>query len=70
MKRMTNQELARWCNLMFGEVCVDGKVCTCYSYDIGKTNELVPLGIKIRPWGSNIWIDPADDRPQYEGHNI
>lgn len=55
---------------MLGEVCVDGKVYTCYSYDIGKTNELVPLGVKIRPWGSNIWIDPIDNRPQYEGHNI
>lgn len=55
---------------MFGEVCVDGKVSTCYSYDLGKTNDYVPLGIKIRPWGSNVWVDPVDNNePLTEGQS-
>lgn len=55
---------------MFGEVCVDGLVSTTYSYRLGAERELVRPGVKIRPWGSNVWIDPEDNKPQYEGHNI
>ena len=70
LKRMTNRELARWCNLMLGEVCIGGMVSTAYTYPRPQTDNLVPPGTKIRPWGSNVWIEPEDDNPQYEGHNI
>ena len=61
MKRLSNRQLSRWCGLSLGEVCVDGKVSACYSYDLGKTDDPVPLGIKIRLWGSNVWSDPVDN---------
>lgn len=70
LKRMTNRQLARWCSLGFGEVCIDNLVSTAYSYLLIAANDLVRPGVKIRRWGSNLWTDPECEEPKYEGHNI
>lgn len=55
---------------MFGEVCVNGSVSTAYSYRLVAEQELVPPGVKIRPWGSNVWVDPVDNsEPLTEGQS-
>lgn len=66
MPRMTNKQLARWVTMGKGEVCVAyipdhpelGMVQTYYTYNLKSENLLVPANIKIRPIGSNVWLEP------------
>ena len=73
--RMTNKELARWCALGRGQVCVaapdgscgTGLIMSHWQY-AGVTENLgVPQNIFIRVWGSNQWDEPYIEHQQFGG---
>lgn len=73
--RMTNKELARWCALGRGQVCVaapdgscgTGLIMAHWQYS-GVTEDLaVPQNIFIRVWGSKQWVEPYIEHQQLEG---
>ena len=73
--RMTNKELARWCALGRGQVCIaapDGSCGTGLIMDhwqyAGLTENMgVPNNVYVRPWNSNRWDEPYIERAQLEG---
>ena len=60
-KRMTKRQLAEWGASRFGQIKGLGLVFTDYEYDIRAESCPLPDYIKIRPWGSDEWIEPTVD---------
>lgn len=62
-KRMTNRQIAEWLARGNGEYSRDA--CTRahaeYSYYKSERNNEVDSDMKIRPWGSEEWIEPTVD---------
>ena len=60
-QRMTNRQLAEWCNRGNGQWKLKG-ITQClaqYSYSVTKDNNEVGEAIHIRSWGSEEWIEPT-----------
>lgn len=69
LKRMTNKDLARWCSLGKGQVCLAGPDGSCASglitlnwqYSAQTEDTDVAQRVYIREWGSRRWNEPMID---------